>query len=61
MICERQEGWAELPVEEQAQLFGRQGVHYVVAEAVRMVDDQGVEVAADGATLGEVLMRGTTS
>lgn len=41
MICERQEGWAELPVEEQAQLFGRQGVHYVVAEAVRVVDDQG--------------------
>jgi fatty-acyl-CoA synthase len=58
MICERQEGWAELPVEEQAQLLGRQGVHYVVAEAVRVVDDQGEEVAADGETLGEVLMRG---
>ena len=58
MICERQEGWAELPVEEQAELLGRQGVHYVVAEAVRVVDDQGEEVAADGETLGEVLMRG---
>ena len=58
MICERQEGWDELPVEEQAQLLGRQGVHYVVAEAVRVVDDQGDEVAADGQTLGEVLMRG---
>jgi fatty-acyl-CoA synthase len=58
MICERQEGWAELPVEEQARLLGRQGVHYVVAEAVRVVDDQGEEVAADGETLGEVLMRG---
>jgi fatty-acyl-CoA synthase len=58
MICERQEGWAELPVEEQAELLGRQGVHYVVAEAVRVVDDQGEEVAADGEALGEVLMRG---
>ena len=58
MICERQEGWDELPVEEQAQLLGRQGVHYVVADAVRVVDDQGEEVAADGQALGEVLMRG---
>jgi fatty-acyl-CoA synthase len=58
MICERQEGWDDLPVEEQAQLLGRQGVHYVVAEAVRVVDDQGEEIAADAETLGEVLMRG---
>jgi fatty-acyl-CoA synthase len=58
MICERQEGWDDLPVEEQAQLLGRQGVHYIVAEPVRVVDDQGDEVAADGETLGEVLMRG---
>jgi fatty-acyl-CoA synthase len=58
MICERQEGWGELPVDEQAKLLGRQGVHYVIAEAVRVVDDQGEEVAADGEALGEVLMRG---
>ncbi len=58
MICERQEGWEELPLEEQARLLGRQGVNYVVAEPVRVVDDHGEEVAADGETLGEVLMRG---
>ena len=58
MICERQEGWDELPADEQARLLGRQGVHYVIAEPVRVVDDQGEEVAADGQTLGEVLMRG---
>jgi fatty-acyl-CoA synthase len=58
MICERQEGWNELPVEEQAKLLGRQGVQYVIAEPVRVVDDQGEEVAADGEALGEVLMRG---
>src|SRR5271165_212554 len=58
MICERQERWAELPVEEQARLLGRQGVHYVIADPVRVVDGQGREVPADGESLGEVLMRG---
>jgi fatty-acyl-CoA synthase len=60
MICERQPDWNELPVDEQAPLLGRQGVHYVVAEPAKVVDDQGNEVEADGATLGEVLMRGNT-
>jgi fatty-acyl-CoA synthase len=58
MICERQPEWEELPLDEQAQLHGRQGVHYLIAEPVRVVDDEGQEVAADGETLGEVLMRG---
>jgi len=58
MICERQEDWAELPVPEQARLLGRQGVHYLIADPVRVVDDQGREVPADGKSLGEVLMRG---
>ena len=57
-ICERQEGWDERPADEQARLLGRQGVHYAIAEPVRVVDEQGEEVAADGEALGEVLMRG---
>jgi len=59
-ICEPQEGWNQLPLDERAQRLGRQGVHYLVSEPVRVVDDKGVEVDADGATLGEVLMRGNT-
>jgi fatty-acyl-CoA synthase len=58
MICERQEGWAELPAEEQARLLGRQGVPYVIADPVRAVDGRGREVPPDGESLGEVLMRG---
>jgi fatty-acyl-CoA synthase len=58
VICERQEDWAELPVQEQARLLGRQGVPYLIADPVRVVDDQGREVPADGKSLGEVLMRG---
>jgi fatty-acyl-CoA synthase len=58
MICEPQSSWAELPIAERARLLARQGVHYLGAEPVRVVDDRGEEVAADGETLGEVLMRG---
>ena len=57
-ICERQHEWSELPLEEQARLLGRQGVHYVIADPVRVVDDQGNDVERDGETQGEVLMRG---
>jgi fatty-acyl-CoA synthase len=58
MICEPQEDWQELPVDEQAALLARQGVHYVIADPVRVVDSDGRDVACDGRTLGEVLMRG---
>jgi len=33
-------------------------VHYLIADPVRVIDDQGREVPADGESLGEVLMRG---
>jgi fatty-acyl-CoA synthase len=60
MICEWQPEWRDLPVEEQARLLNRQGVNYIGTCPVRVVDDDGVEVPADGETLGEVLMRGNT-
>jgi fatty-acyl-CoA synthase len=60
MICEWQPDWSDLPLEEQAALLSRQGVNYVVACPVRVVDDDGLDVPADGTTLGEVLMRGNT-
>ena len=58
MVCERQEEWKELPLEQQAALLGRQGVHYVIADPVRVVKDDGSDVEADGESMGEVLMRG---
>jgi fatty-acyl-CoA synthase len=58
MICEPQEQWEDLPLDEQASLLSRQGVHYLIAAPVRVVDDIGRDVPADGATMGEVLMRG---
>jgi fatty-acyl-CoA synthase len=58
MICEPQERWQELTLAEQAAQLARQGVNYVVADPVRVVDESGRDVEADGTTLGEVLMRG---
>jgi fatty-acyl-CoA synthase len=60
MICEWQPEWSHLPLEEQAVLLNRQGVNYLTSCPVRVVDRDGREVPADGATLGEVLMRGNT-
>ena len=58
MICEPQERWQQLSSDEQADLLSRQGVHYLTADAVRVIDDDGNDVEPDGRTLGEVLMRG---
>jgi fatty-acyl-CoA synthase len=60
MVCEPQERWDELGLQEQATKLARQGVHYVVGDPVRVVDEAGRDVDADGRTLGEVLMRGNT-
>jgi fatty-acyl-CoA synthase len=60
MVCEPQEDWHELALDQQAARLARQGVHYVTADPVRVVDEAGREVDADGRTLGEVLMRGNT-
>jgi fatty-acyl-CoA synthase len=53
-----QEEWAELPVQERARLLARQGFEYTIADPVRVVDDDMRDVPRDGATMGEVVMRG---
>jgi fatty-acyl-CoA synthase len=58
MICEPHEEWRQRPLDEQASLLARQGVHYLTADPVRVVDDAGGDVPADGVAMGEVLMRG---
>ncbi len=59
-VCEPQDGWDELPLDEQARLRGRQGVNHLAMEPPRVVGDDGAEVPWDGETLGEILMRGNT-
>jgi fatty-acyl-CoA synthase len=57
-ICAPQVDWAGLPADERSRLKARQGVAYTIADQVRVVDENMLDVPADGETLGEVLMRG---
>lgn len=51
--------WNVLPLSEQAKLMARQGVRYLALEALDVMDPESMRpVPADGATLGEVMMRG---
>jgi len=57
-VSPEQEGWRELPVAERAKHLARQGQGYVSADLVRVVDQEMQDVAQDGQTMGEVVMRG---
>jgi fatty-acyl-CoA synthase len=60
-ICEWQEGWDTLPLDERARLVSRQGVRYITAEDMTVRDAiTGAEVPSDGKTLGEICLRGNT-
>ncbi len=59
VACAWHSDWNERPIGEQAALKSRQGVAYMVQEAATVADPATLApVPADGATLGEVLMRG---
>ena len=57
-ICEWQSEWDELGDDEQARLLARQGVAYVNAVDLRVVDERMDDVPSDASTIGEVVMRG---
>ncbi len=58
-ICAIQPDWENLPEDEQSRLKSRQGVPFVIAEpGLRVVDSDMNDVAKDGVTMGEVVMRG---
>ena len=49
---------AQLDGAARAALKAHQGVEYLANAEVRVVDDQGREVAKDGTTMGEIIIRG---
>jgi fatty-acyl-CoA synthase len=57
-VCPEQEAWRELPLEQRARLLARQGQAYISSDLVRVVDADMNDVAQDGETIGEVIMRG---
>ena len=59
VICAWHDEWDGLPPDERARLRARQGVQYPVLEGLMVADPESlVPVPADGATMGEVFMRG---
>jgi fatty-acyl-CoA synthase len=59
VVCAWHDEWDTLPAAERARLKARQGVTYPVLEELTVADPATlVPVAPDGATMGEVLMRG---
>jgi fatty-acyl-CoA synthase len=57
-VCEWRAEWNEKPVEERARMKARQGVGYIHAPELRVVDDEMHDVPADATAMGEVIMRG---
>ena len=57
--CAWQDEWRGLPSEELAALKSRQGVRFAVTENIMVADPETMlPVAADGETLGEIMVRG---
>ena len=57
-VCEMQPEWEALDPVAKARVVSRQGVPTHVATHLRVVDERMRDVPADGAALGEVVMRG---
>ncbi|MGH8929292.1 MAG: acyl--CoA ligase family protein [Egibacteraceae bacterium] len=57
-ICEWQEGWQGVEPSQRARLHARQGVAMLIADPIRVVDEQMRDVPRDGQTMGEIVMRG---
>lgn len=57
-ISEPRPEHALLDARGRAEIRARQGVEYLANAEVRVIDDAGNEVAKDGATMGEIVIRG---
>jgi len=60
-LCAWQDAWDGLDLEARSRLMARQGVRYPTLEGLQVADPEThVPVPRDGATLGEVMLRGNT-
>ena len=60
-LCAWQSEWDGLDSEGQAAMMARQGVHYHTTQDLMVADPRSMEpVPCDGATMGEVMLRGNT-
>jgi fatty-acyl-CoA synthase len=57
-VCEPREEHAALDATERAVIKARQGVELISSGDLRVFDDEGESVPADGMTIGEIVVRG---
>ncbi|HEX2103437.1 MAG TPA: AMP-binding protein [Solirubrobacteraceae bacterium] len=57
-VCTPGDGWDDLPPDQRARLLARRGQGSTIADLVRVVNEDMTDVPRDGATMGEVVMRG---
>lgn len=57
-ICDWRPEWNELDLEARARMKARQGVANMISCEIRVLGDDGGDVIADGATIGEIALRG---
>jgi len=60
-LCEMQPEWHALDLPEKAKKMARQGVRYVTAAGLAVIDPiSGAHLPADGTSMGEIAIRGNT-
>jgi fatty-acyl-CoA synthase len=58
-VCAKHEDWDALPVEQRAELNGRQGVAYHLQQGMTVMNPETMQpVPRDGETMGEIMFRG---
>ncbi|HXQ30739.1 MAG TPA: acyl-CoA synthetase [Steroidobacteraceae bacterium] len=61
-VCAKQPEWQALDVAARAERNGRQGVEYLLQDAMAVLDPQTLApVPADGVTMGEIMFRGNVT
>ena len=61
LVAAPQEGWPALPLADRAALMARQGVRHHAIRGAMVADPETLApVPADGATVGEIMLRGNT-
>jgi fatty-acyl-CoA synthase len=60
-VCAWQDDWSDLGLQARSAKMARQGVNYLTLEGAVVMDSQTMApVPRDGATLGEIMLRGNT-
>ena len=61
LVAAPQEGWQDLPLDDRAALMARQGVRHHAIRGAMVADPETLApIPADGATVGEIMLRGNT-